>query len=186
MMVKEVLEDLKDEMQKALDYMKREFARIRTGRASVSILDGIKVNYYGSPTPLNQIATLSVPESRLILIQPWDSNVLGEIEKAIQKSELGLQPMNDGKVIRIVVPPLTEERRKELVKLVRKMAEERKVDLRNKRREAVEILREMKKDKEISEDDLYRYQEEVQKITDNFTSKVEEILSAKEKEILEI
>jgi ribosome recycling factor len=185
-MVKEILEDLKVDMQKVIDFMKREFARVRTGRASISLLDGIKVNYYGTPTPLNQIATLSVPESRLILIQPWDSNVLGEIEKAIQKSELGLQPMNDGKVIRIPIPPLTEERRKELVKLIRKMAEERKVDLRNKRREAVEILREMKKEKEIGEDDLYRYQEEVQKITDNFIEKVEEILSAKEKEILEI
>jgi len=185
-MVKEVLDDLKIEMQKALDFMKKEFTRVRTGRASINLLDGIRVNYYGTPTPLNQVASLSVPESRLIVIQPWDSTMLEEIEKAIQKSELALTPMNDGKMIRIPIPPLTEESRKELVKLVRKMAEERKIDLRNKRREAIEILREMKKEKEIGEDGYYRNQEEVQKITDDFVAKVDEQLAAKEKEILEI
>lgn len=185
-MVEEVLDDLKKEMQKALDFMKKEFTRIRTGRASINLLDGIRVNYYGTPTPLNQVATLSVPEGRLIVIQPWDSSMVGEIEKAIQKSELALTPMNDGKMIRIPIPPLTEERRKELVKLVKKMAEERRIDLRNKRREAIEILRDMKKDKEISEDGYYRYQEEVQKITDDFVTKVDEILADKEKEILEL
>ena len=160
-MVKEVLDDLKIEMQKALDFMKKELTRVRTGRASINLLDGIRVNYYGTPTPLNQVASLSVPESRLIVIQPWDSTMLEEIEKAIQKSELALTPMNDGKMIRIPIPPLTEESRKELVKLVKKMAEERKIDLRNKRREAIEILREMKKEKEIGEDGYYRNQEEV-------------------------
>jgi ribosome recycling factor len=185
-MVEEVLDDLKTEMKKALDFIKKEFARVRTGRASISLLDGIRVNYYGTPTPLNQMATLSVPESRLIVVQPWDSTMIGEIEKAIQKSELALNPMNDGKMIRIPIPPLTEERRKELVKLVKKMAEERRIDLRNKRRDAIEILREMKKEKEIGEDVLYRYQDEVQKITDDFVAKVDEQLAAKEKEILEM
>jgi ribosome recycling factor len=185
-MVEEVLNDLKIEMQKALDFMKKEFQRVRTGRASISLLDGIRVNYYGTPTPLNQVASLSVPESRLIVIQPWDSTMVEEIEKAIQKSELALNPMNDGKMIRIPIPPLTEERRKELVRLVKKMAEEGRIDLRNKRRDSIEILRDMKKEKEIGEDVLYRYQEEVQKITDNFVAKVDEQLTAKEKEILEI
>ncbi len=185
-MVEEVLDDLKIEMQKALDFMKKEFQRVRTGRASISLLDGIRVNYYGTPTPLNQVASLSVPESRLIVIQPWDSTMVEEIEKAIQKSELALNPMNDGKMIRIPIPPLTEERRKELVRLVKKMAEEGRIDLRNKRRDSIEILRDMKKEKEIGEDVLYRYQEEVQKITDNFVAKVDEQLTAKEKEILEI
>lgn len=185
-MVDEVLGDLKIEMQKALDVVKKEFSRVRTGRASISLLDGIRVNYYGTPTSLNQVATLSVPESRLIVVQPWDSTMVGEIEKAIQKSELALNPMSDGKMIRIPIPPLTEERRKELVKLVKKMAEERRIDLRNKRRDAIEILREMKKEKEIGEDILYRYQEEVQKITDDFVAKTDEQLAAKEKEILEM
>ncbi len=185
-MVDEVLGDLKIEMQKALDVVKKEFSRVRTGRASISLLDGIRVNYYGTPTSLNQVATLSVPESRLIVVQPWDSAMVGEIEKAIQKSELALNPMSDGKMIRIPIPPLTEERRKELVKLVKKMAEERRIDLRNKRRDAIEILREMKKEKEIGEDILYRYQDEVQKITDDFVAKADEQLAAKEKEILEM
>lgn len=185
-MVDEVLGDLKIEMQKALDFIKKDFSRVRTGRASISLLDGIRVNYYGTPTPLNQVATLSVPESRLIVVQPWDSTMVGEIEKAIQKSELALNPMSDGKMIRIPIPPLTEERRKDLVKLVKKMAEERRIDLRNKRRDAIELLREMKKEKEIGEDVLYRYQEDVQKITDDFVAKVDEQLAAKEKEILEM
>lgn len=185
-MVEEVLDDLKIEMQKVLDFMKKEFQRVRTGRASISLLDGIRVNYYGTLTPLHQVATLSVPESRLIVIQPWDSTMVEEIEKAIQKSELALNPMNDGKMIRIPIPPLTEERRKELVRLVKKMAEERRVDLRNKRRDSIEILRELKKEKEIGEDALFRYQEEVQKITDGFVAKVDEQSAAKEKEVLEI
>ncbi len=185
-MANDVLDALKSDMEKVVSFLRKEYDRVRTGRASLSLLDGIRVNYYGSPTPLNQVATVSVPEPRLITIQPWDKGVLGEIEKAIQKSELGLTPMTDGKVVRIAIPPLTEERRKELVKLVRKMAEERKVDLRNHRRDANEMIKELKKDKEITEDELFRQQEEVQKVTDQYVKKLDEILKDKETEILEI
>jgi ribosome recycling factor len=185
-MVNDVMEELRSGMDKVIAHLKREFDRVRTGRASLSILDGIRVDYYGTPTPLNQVATLSIPDARLIMIQPWDQSVLGEIEKAIQKSELGLTPMNDGKIIRISIPPLTEERRKELVKLVKKTGEERKVDLRNHRRDANETLRDMKKEKEITEDDLYRHQEEVQKVTDQYIGKIDEVLKEKETEIMEI
>jgi len=185
-MIEEIIGELKSDMDKIISHLKKEYDRVRTGRASLSLLDGIRVDYYGTPTPLNQVASLSVPEPRLITIQPWDKGVLADIEKAIQKSELGLTPMNDGKVIRISIPPLTEERRKELVKLVRKMAEERKVDLRNRRREANEMLRDLKKEKEITEDELFRYQEEVQEITDQYVKRVDEVLKGKEKEILEI
>lgn len=185
-MVDDVLESLKADMEKVISYLKKEYDRVRTGRASPALLDGIKVDYYGTPMPLNQVANISVPEPRLITIQPWDKGIMGEIEKAIQRSDLGLTPMNDGKVIRIAIPPLTEERRKELVKLVKKIAEERKVDLRNHRREANETLKELKKDKVITEDELFRYQEEVQKITDSYVEKVELLMEQKEKEILEI
>lgn len=185
-MVDDVLESLKADMEKVISHLKKEYDRVRTGRASPALLDGIKVDYYGTPMPLNQVANISVPEPRLITIQPWDKGIMGEIEKAIQRSDLGLTPMNDGKVIRIAIPPLTEERRKELVKLVKKIAEERKVDLRNHRREANETLKELKKDKVITEDELFRYQEEVQKITDSYVEKVELLMEQKEKEILEI
>jgi ribosome recycling factor len=185
-MVKDLLNEMKKDMEKVVQKLRKEYDRIRTGRASLSLLDGIRVDYYGTPTPLNQVATLSVPEPRLLMIQPWDKGLLGEIEKAIQKSELGLTPMNDGKVIRIVIPPLTEERRHELVKVIRKMSEERKVNIRNIRREAIETLREMKKEKEITEDELFRYQQEVQEITDQYIEKVDEALKEKEKEIMEI
>lgn len=185
-MVDELLEDLKSRMEKVVTHLRREYDRVRTGRASLSLLDGIRVDYYGTSTPLNQVATLSIPEARLIVIQPWDKGVLSEIERAVQKSELGLTPMNDGKVIRIAIPPLTEERRKELGKLVRKMAEERKVDLRNQRRDANETLRDLKKEKEITEDDLFRFQEEVQQVTDQYVKKVDGVLEEKEKEIMEI
>jgi ribosome recycling factor len=160
--------------------------RVRTGRASLAILDGVRVNYYGAPTPLAQVASLSVPDARTILIQPWDSKVLGEIEKAIQKSDLGLTPLNDGKVVRINIPPLTEERRKELVKVIKRMEEECKVALRNLRREANEQLKTAKKDKQISEDDQFKSQDEVQKMTDKLIQKAEELVKAKEKEPLEI
>jgi ribosome recycling factor len=185
-MVEDVVAGLKSEMDKALSHLRKEYDRVRTGRASPSLLDGIRVDYYGTSTPLNQVATISIPEARLITIQPWDKGILGEVEKAIQRSELGLTPMNDGKLLRIAIPSLTEERRKELVKLVRRMAEERKVDLRNHRREANEMLKELKKDKEITEDALFRHQEEVQKITDQYVTKADDILKGKEKEILEI
>jgi ribosome recycling factor len=173
-------------MGKSIESLKREYSRLRTGRASVSLLDGIRVSYYDTPTPLNQMASLAVPEPRLIVIQPWDKTAIEDIEKAILKSELGLTPMNDGKVIRISIPPLTEERRKELVKVARKMSEENKVSIRNIRRDANEMLKDLKKEKEITEDDLFRSQEEVQKATDQFISQVDELCAAKEKEILEI
>jgi ribosome recycling factor len=185
-MVDEIFEDLQERMGKSIDSLKREYSRLRTGRASVSLLDGIRVTYYDTPTPLNQMASLAVPEPRLIVIQPWDKTAIGDIEKAILKSELGLTPMNDGKVIRIAIPPLTEERRKELVKVARKMAEDNKVAIRNIRRDANDMLKDLKTEKEITEDDLYRSQDEVQKLTDDFISQVDELCAAKEKEILEI
>jgi ribosome recycling factor len=181
-----IFEDLKEAMEKAMGSLEKSFSKVRTGRASLSLLDGIRVEYYGTQTPLNQVASLSIPESRLIVISPWDSSVLGAIEKAIQKSDLGLMPNNDGKLIRLAIPALTEERRKELVKVVRKMAEECKVKQRNSRREANEQLKALKKDNEISEDELYVFQEEVQKLTDRAIEKTDAILAAKEKEILEI
>jgi ribosome recycling factor len=185
-MVDEIFEDLKDRMGKSIESLKREYSRLRTGRASISLLDGIRVSYYDTLTPLNQMASLAVPEPRLIVIQPWDKTAIEDIEKAILKSELGLTPINDGKVIRISIPPLTEERRKELVKVARKMSEENKVAIRNIRRDANEMLKDLKKESEITEDDLYRSQEEVQKTTDQFISQVDELCEAKEKEILEI
>ena len=185
-MVEEIFEDLNERMGKSIESLKREYRRLRTGRASVSLLDGIRVSYYDTPTPLNQMASLAVPEPRLIVIQPWDKTAIGDIEKAILKSELGLTPMNDGKLIRIAIPPLTEERRKELVKVARKMAEDNKVAIRNIRRDANEMLKDLKTEKEITEDNLYRSQDEVQKITDDFISQVDELCAAKEKEILEI
>jgi ribosome recycling factor len=185
-MVEEIFEDLNERMGKSIETLKREYSRLRTGRASISLLDGIRVSYYDTPTPLNQMASLAVPEPRLIVIQPWDKTAIGDIEKAILKSELGLTPMNDGKVIRIAIPPLTEERRKELVKVARKMAEDNKVAIRNIRRDANDMLKDLKTEKEITEDDLYRTQDEVQKITDDFISQVDELCTVKEKEILEI
>ncbi|MEJ2364322.1 MAG: ribosome recycling factor [Deltaproteobacteria bacterium] len=185
-MVEEIFEDLNERMGKSIESLKREYSRLRTGRASVSLLDGIRVSYYDTPTPLNQMASLAIPEPRLIVIQPWDKTAIGDIEKAILKSELGLTPMNDGKVIRIAIPPLTEERRKELVKVARKMAEDNKVAIRNIRRDANDMLKDLKTEKAITEDDLYRSQDEVQKITDNYISQVDELCETKEKEILEI
>jgi ribosome recycling factor len=185
-MVEEVFADMKERMTKAIEALKRDYNRLRTGRASPSLLDGIRANYYGTPTPLTQMASLAVPEPRLIVVQPWDKTAIGDIEKAILKSDLGLTPMNDGKVIRIVIPPLTEERRRELVKVARKMAEETKVAVRNIRREANDMLKDLKQEKEITEDDLFRSQEEVQEQTDTFISQVDSVYAAKEKEILEI
>lgn len=180
----EVLKDLKSKMEKTIEVFKHELARMRTGRASVSLFDGIKVDYYGSMLPLNQVASLTVPEPRLITVQPWDTNALANIERAILKSELGLTPANDGKIIRIAIPPLTEERRKEIVKLVKKITEEYRVILRNIRRDANEELKDLKKEKVISEDESFAVQEEVQKITDNYIKKAEQLYAEKEKEIL--
>ena len=181
-----IFEELKEGMDKAMLALEKSFSKVRTGRASLSLLDGIRVEYYGTLTPLNQVASLSTPESRLIVISPWDSSVLGAIEKAIQKSDLGLMPSNDGKLIRLAIPVLTEERRKELVKVVRKMAEECKVKQRNARRDANEQLKALKKDNEIPEDELYNLQAEVQQITDRYIEKTDAVLAAKEKEIMEI
>jgi len=184
-MKEEILSEMREKMNKTIEALKREFSKLRTGRASTALLDGIRVDCYDTQMPLDQVASLSVPESRLILIKPWDQSIIGEIEKSILKSELGLTPMNDGKMIRIPIPPLTEERRKELAKLAKKMAEEGKISIRNHRREANEYLKELKNEKEISEDEAFRGQEEVQKITDEFIKKIDEITSEKEKEIME-
>ncbi len=172
-------------MGKSVDALNREFKRVRTGRASLSILDGIRVDYYGTPTPLNQMATLAVPESRLITIQPWDASVIKETEKSILKSDLGLTPSSDGKIIRIAIPPLTEERRKELVKVINKMCEDHKIAVRNIRRDSNEMLKDLKKDSEISEDEAFRAQDQIQKITDDYINIIDEVTKDKEKEILE-
>jgi ribosome recycling factor len=184
-MIDDIYLETKDSMDKSIEALNRELKRIRTGRASLSILDAIKVDYYGTLTPLNQMATLAVPESRLITIQPWDVSVIKDIEKALLKSDLGLTPANDGKLIRISIPPLTEERRKELVKLVLKMGEDYKVSVRNARRDANELIKSLKKDGDISEDDAFKSQEEVQKITDEHIKRIDECCQEKEKEILE-
>ena len=184
-MLNDIYEDTKDRMEKTVVNLERDLKKVRTGRASASLLDGIRASYYGTPTPLSQMASISVPEARLLMIQPWDVSAIGEIEKAILKSELGLTPMNDGKLIRISIPPLSEERRKELVKVVKKMGEENKVAIRNVRRDSNEMLKDLKKEKEISEDDMFRAQDEVQKFTDDFIQKVDQTIETKEKEILE-
>ncbi len=185
-MLNDVYADARDRMTKALETLEREYKKLRTGRASISLVDGIRVEYYGNLTALNQLATLTIPEPRTIMIQPWDTTIINEVEKAILKSELGLTPMNDGKVIRISIPTLTQERRKELVKVIKKMAEEAKVAMRNIRRDTNEMLKDLKKEKEISEDEQFKAQDETQKITDDFIKKVDGVYSAKEKEILEI
>jgi ribosome recycling factor len=181
-----VFQKFKEEMEKTIVGLSKSFSRVRTGRASISLLDGIKVDYYGTATPIVQVANVSVPESRLILIVPWDASIIGAIEKAIQKSDLGLTPSNDGKVVRLSIPQLTEERRKEIAKTVKKMAEEGKIKLRNARRDANEELKTLKKNNKMSEDELFIAQEEVQKLTDQYIEKTDKILVAKEKEIMEI
>ena len=180
-----VHKDAESRMQGASEALTREFAGVRTGRASTALLEGIRVDYYNTPTPITQVASLSVPDTRTILIQPWDASILPRIEKAIQKSDLGVTPSNDGKVIRLSLPPLTQERRKQLAKVVGKLAEEARVAVRNIRREAKERLRALAKDKKISEDDEKRGEAELQKLTDRYTQRVDELLKKKEQEILE-
>lgn len=175
-----------DRMNGTINALKKELASIRTGRASLSLLDGINVDYYGSLVPLSQVATLGIPDPRQIVIQPWEQKMISTIEKAILKSDLGLTPMNDGKIIRIIIPTLTEERRKQLVKIVRKKAEEARIAIRNIRRDINEEIKKEEKEKHISEDEVKRLQGEIQKITDSFIAKVEEITSNKEKEIMEV
>jgi ribosome recycling factor len=184
-MIEETLQESRDRMGKTILALENELKRIRTGRASASVLDGIKLDYYGTPTPLNQAATIAVPESRLITIQPWDVTIIKDIERAILKSDIGLTPSNDGKLIRIAVPPLSEERRKDLVKLVHKSCEEHKVAVRNIRRDSNELIKGFKKDGDISEDDAFKAQDRIQKVTDEYIAKVDEVYKAKEKEILE-
>jgi ribosome recycling factor len=181
----EILSELRQKMNSSVESLKKDLLRIRTGRASATLLDGIKVNCYETHMPLDQVASISVPESRLITIKPWDQSIIGEIEKGILKSELGLTPMNDGKIIRISIPPLSEERRKELAKIAKKIAEDAKISVRNHRREANERFKELKNQKEISEDQMFKSQDEVQKITDEFIKSIEKITAEKEKEIIE-
>jgi len=178
--------EFKGRMQKSIGALKVELNRVRTGRASIALLDGIKVDYYGMQTPLNQVATLAVPESRLITIQPWDTSILSDVEKAILKSELGLVPTNDGKIIRISIPQLTEERRKELVRVVKRLGENSKVAIRNIRRDANEFVKKKEKEKEISQDELKKDQDEIQKITDDFIGEIDKLIAEKEKEVMEI
>jgi len=185
-MSSEVIMEMAEKMENSLGAFKSELTKIRTGRASLSLLDGIKVDAYGSPMPLNQVGTLTIPESRQIVIQPWDPQVMSAIEKAILKSDLGLTPVNDGKVIRINIPQLTEERRKELVKIVKKVAEEYRVAVRNHRRDAIDTLKKQKKNKEISEDEQFRLQDEAQKETDASIAKIDKVAAEKENEVMEV
>lgn len=185
-MPEKMLSDVEEKMNKTLKSLQADLNKVRTGRASLALFDDIRVDYYGTPTPLNQMATLSVPESRLIVIQPWDPLMIGEIEKAILKSELGVTPANDGKIIRLTIPRLTEERRKELVKIIKRMGEQGKVAIRNIRRDANEDFKGVEREKLISKDELHQNLEKIQKITDGFIQKIDEVLGVKEKEILEI
>ena len=184
-MIESIYAETRERMGKSVSALKSEFKRIRTGRASLALLDSIRVDYYGTLTPLNQMASMAVPESRLITIQPWDVSVIKEIEKAILKSDLGLTPSSDGKIIRIAIPPLTEDRRKELVKVANKMSEEYKVAVRNIRRDSNELLKGLKKEGDISEDEAFKAQEQVQKITDEHIKRIDDVYQEKEKEILE-
>lgn len=182
----DVLSNSKVGMDKGIGSLKKELTKVRTGRASIAIFDDVRIDYYGTPTPLNQIGTLAVPEPRLITIQPWEKNLIPEIEKAIMKSDLGLNPSSDGQIVRIAIPALTEERRIEMAKLAKNFGENAKIVVRNARREANDILKKMEKDKDISEDDLKRAEKEVQDLTDNFVKQIDDIVAAKEKEVMEI
>ena len=184
-MIKSIEENAKAKMEKSASLFAQELSKLRTGRASPALLEGIKVEYYGSLLPINQVATISIPEPRLIVIQPWDKTALPEIEKAIYKSPVGLTPNNDGNVIRLSVPPLTTERREELIKLTQRLSEEAKVAIRNIRRDANNEIKKEEKDKKISKDEAFKAQESIQKITDEYIEKVDEILKKKEKEIRE-
>lgn len=181
-----VLKKAEDSMQRRVDHLESEYARVRAGRANPGVLDKVLVDYYGTPTPVQQLAAVNVAEARTLTIQPWDASVLRAIEKAIQTSDIGINPQNDGKCIRLVFPPLTEDRRKEIVKEVAKNAEDCKVQVRNERRDAIEQLKKLKKNSEITEDDLEVGQDKIQKSTDKFTKKIDELCQLKQKEIMEI
>jgi len=185
-MLKEILSDTKESMNSAIEHLQHELAGIRTGKANPALLDSIRVDYYGQKVPLNQVASVAAPDPQLITIQPWDKGVIGNIEKAILASELGLNPQNDGTIIRLPIPQLTQERRKELVKLVKRVGEDAKISLRNIRRHANEEVKKLEKSHDISEDEMHTKQEEIQKLTDKFVEDIDEIISSKEKEILEM
>ena len=185
-MIADVKSNASAGMTKALESFKRDLSKVRTGRASLSLLDDVKVDYYGIPTPLNQVGSLGVPEPRLITMQPWEKNLIGEIEKAILKSDLGLNPNSDGQVIRLAFPPLTEERRKEMVKMVKRMGEDAKVGIRNVRREANDTLKKHEKDKVITEDELKHGEKEIQDVTDEYVSRVDKVIEEKEKDLMGI
>ncbi|MCF8111090.1 MAG: ribosome recycling factor [Desulfobacteraceae bacterium] len=185
-MIDSIISEAKEKMDKSVSALKKDLQKIRTGRASLSLLDDVRVDYYGTPTPLNQIASLSVPESRLITIQPWDPSAVKEIEKAIMKSNLGLTPSSDGKIIRINIPPLTEDRRKEIVKQVNKLCEEYRIAVRNIRRDANDSLKSLKKDGDASEDDVSKALDDTQKLTDEHIKQIDDLYKDKEKEILEV
>ncbi len=182
----DVLTEMDDKIEKSIEAFRHELSKVRTGRASLALLEGISVNAYGSLMPLNQVGSMTIPESRMIVITPWDPQMLPAIEKAILKSDVGLTPANDGKMIRLSIPQLTEERRKEMVKLVKKIAEEIRVSVRNIRREAIDVLKKQKKEKEISEDDLFKLQDEAQQKTDITMKLIDTITAAKEKEVMEV
>ncbi len=185
-MYDDIIKKTRTSMDKSIDALKKDFAKVRTGRASAALLDDVRVDYYGTPTPLSQVGSLTVPEPRMITIQPWEKNLIPEIEKAILKSDLGLNPASDGQLIRIVIPPLTEERRKEMVKLLKRMGEDAKIAIRNIRRDSNDSLKKLEKEKDISEDDLKRGEKEVQELTDQFVKKVDELAAAKEAEVMEV
>jgi ribosome recycling factor len=186
-MVNDVVKDLTSSMDKAIEAFKRDLAKVRTGRANIAMLDGVKVEYYGTMTPLNQVATLNVPDPRLITIKPWEKSLLPVIEKAIKaQSELGLNPASDGEMVRVPIPPLTQERRKDLVKMLKKLAEEAKVALRSSRREANEMLKELTDGGDITEDDERQGLKKVQDATDKYTATVDELLAKKEKEVMDV
>ncbi len=185
-MINEVMSDGIKRMEGALTSLSGDFVRLRTGRASTGLIDHVKVDYYGTPTPINQLASVAVPDSRTITIQPWDKGAFALIDKALLKSDLGLNPVNDGKLIRISIPPLTEERRKDLVKVAKKFTEDSKIAIRNVRRDMNDTLKKLEKDKDINEDEMHKAQDDVQKHTDEFIKKCDDLFLAKEKEILEI
>jgi ribosome recycling factor len=185
-MVSDVLKDLQGSLDKAIDGFKRDLGKVRTGRANLGILDGLRVDYYGTPTPINQVSSLNVPDARLITIKPWEKSLIPEIEKAIRASQLGLNPSSDGELVRIPMPPLTEERRKDLVKMVKKMAEDAKVALRGARRDANEMLKEFLKDRTITEDEEKQGLKKVQDATDGAVVKIDDLVAKKEAEIMEV
>ena len=185
-MPKTVITDMKAHMDKTVEDLRKEYLKIRTGRANISLLDEVRVDYYGNPAPLSQVANLAVPEPRTITISPWESKMIGPIEKAILNANLGLTPGNDGKLIRLTLPPLTEERRKEIVKGLKKMDEDHKVAVRNIRRKAIDDLKKLEKDKAITEDELKKHEKDVQTATDAVIARLDEILSHKEKEVMEV